>query len=304
MPSVCRFELNKPNAVYFSGETIAGTAYLTTTSDKSVRDVAIEFLGASKVKFDERRTYNTTRYRGFEIYIQYNSVVHTEENFPAGTHAYSFNITLPTECPTSIEGEYGRVRYEFVVRINRFYRFDNVFKQQITVLRSVDLNLNPSYKLPTSSEYIRSGCWPCWSGRIMCTLEIPFGGYIPGQLFKYTLLINNQSNSNAGGYSYEFKQKLTYTASHPAHKVRYERKVLAANNVNKQCLRFANRLFEDVFTIPSIPPTTDSNSIVCVEYYLKVKVNIPDCRSNGVLKIPVVMGTISIWESLDAPMEQ
>lgn len=37
MPSTCRFDLNKPNATYFSGEVIAGTITLNTSSDKNVR---------------------------------------------------------------------------------------------------------------------------------------------------------------------------------------------------------------------------------------------------------------------------
>ena len=228
---------------------------------------------------------------------------------------------LPSECPTSIEGERGRVRYEIVVRIMCISLFDNVFKQRITVLKPVDLNLNSSYKvsaiiclhnknkflmfyksfqLPVSSEYIRSSCWPCWSGMIMCTLEIPFGAYISGQLFKFSVLINNQSNSHTGGYSYEFKQKITYTANQPVHEKRHERNVLVSDSISEQCLRFSNRLFEDAFTMPEIPPSTDSNSIVCVQYFLKVKVNMPDCCAKGVLKIPVIIGTIPITESLDA----
>ena len=37
MPSTCEFELNNPNGVYFSGDTIIGTVILTTTSPKEVR---------------------------------------------------------------------------------------------------------------------------------------------------------------------------------------------------------------------------------------------------------------------------
>lgn len=36
MPSNCVFEFDRPNPVYYSGETINGRINLTTTSNKSV----------------------------------------------------------------------------------------------------------------------------------------------------------------------------------------------------------------------------------------------------------------------------
>ena len=81
------------------------------------------------------------------MYINNSTLVHGEGNLPAGLHTYSFVIPLPWECPTSIEGKYGHVRYEISLRLNRYLRFDNIYKQPITVIRTIDLNLNPSYKV-------------------------------------------------------------------------------------------------------------------------------------------------------------
>jgi len=36
MPSTCTFEFDRPEPIYYSGETINGRAVLTTTSEKSV----------------------------------------------------------------------------------------------------------------------------------------------------------------------------------------------------------------------------------------------------------------------------
>ena len=107
----------------------------------------IIFLGESKVKWEERGSKSSTTFRGHELYIEDKSLVYGEGILPAGTHTYTFNIILPTECPTSMEAKYGGVRYEIILKLNRTFGFDNVFKQQITVLQSVDLNLNPSYKV-------------------------------------------------------------------------------------------------------------------------------------------------------------
>ena len=107
----------------------------------------IIFLGESKVKWEESGDTSSTTFRAHKLYIENKTMVHGEGILPAGTHTYNFNITLPTECPTSIEGKYGRVRYEIILNVNRLLGYDNIFKQQITVLQPVDLNLNPSYKV-------------------------------------------------------------------------------------------------------------------------------------------------------------
>lgn len=44
MPSSCIFELNKPQAIYFGGETISGTIILNTSSEKNVRGMLLEIL--------------------------------------------------------------------------------------------------------------------------------------------------------------------------------------------------------------------------------------------------------------------
>lgn len=41
MPSVCKFTLDHPNAVYYCGQTINGTISLTTTSEKNIRRKAL-----------------------------------------------------------------------------------------------------------------------------------------------------------------------------------------------------------------------------------------------------------------------
>lgn len=37
MPSSCEFNLNKPEAIYFSGETVSGNIILNTSNNKNVR---------------------------------------------------------------------------------------------------------------------------------------------------------------------------------------------------------------------------------------------------------------------------
>jgi len=44
MPSTCVFEFDRPNPIYYSGETINGRAVLNTTSNKSVNGNFLLFV--------------------------------------------------------------------------------------------------------------------------------------------------------------------------------------------------------------------------------------------------------------------
>lgn len=134
----------------------------------------------------------------------------------------------------------------------------------------------------------------------MFTLKIPFGAYAPGQVIRYSIIINNQSMSDTDGYSYQFIKKLTFTATSPSRKQQHVRDVLSANSYNEKCLRLTNRISEGVFPIPSTPPSTEPHNIISVEYFLKVKIQISGCHKSCELKMPVIIGTIPIRESLDA----
>lgn len=68
-------------------------------------------------------------------------------DLPAGTYLYRFQIQLPSDLPSSFEGQYGNIRYEVVVRIDRPFKFDNIFTHPFTVITPLNLNSDPTYKV-------------------------------------------------------------------------------------------------------------------------------------------------------------
>ena len=60
----------------------------------------------------------------------------------ASRHEWPFKFTLPTQLPTSFEGEFGRVRYSVRVLVQRSWKLDLEYKQVFTVNSVVDLNFN------------------------------------------------------------------------------------------------------------------------------------------------------------------
>ncbi|XP_073819343.1 arrestin domain-containing protein 3-like [Musca autumnalis] len=313
MPSQCIFSLDHPNGVYYSGQTINATISLTTTSEKNIRNARIVFLGEGKVKWEEsttttdsngNSTTTTTYYRSHEVYVNNEVIVRGDGILPVGVHTYTFTIVLPLECPTSCEGRYGHIRYGISLILNRVLRFDNNYHIPLTVLKTVDLNLNPVFKLPLLAEKDASlCCWPCNSGKLFYSLQIPFGAYTPGQSVKYSLSIQNHSMVDTEGYTMEFTQKMTFTAHSPSRCHRYERRTLVKQNSSEICRRLTNRIFNGEFYIPPVAPTTDPNNIIFIDYKLKITIIMSGCHKSKDISVPIFIGNIPLRESLSSNEE-
>ena len=66
----------------------------------------------------------------------------------AGTHRYPFRFSLPSNVPSSYEGEYGYVRYTAEAKMDRPWKFDHVTCSAFTVISLVDLNLEqPEFRV-------------------------------------------------------------------------------------------------------------------------------------------------------------
>lgn len=113
-------------------------------------DVSIIFQGEANVKWIATSTISNNhriQFKAHQVYIRNCTNVYGDGILPPGRHIFSFNIPLPMECPTSLEGKYGNVRYEIILKINRYFRSDNVYKKPLTIIKMIDLNLYRSYKV-------------------------------------------------------------------------------------------------------------------------------------------------------------
>ncbi|EDV94951.1 arrestin domain-containing protein 3 [Drosophila grimshawi] len=311
MPSTCVFEFDRPNPIYYSGETINGRVVLNTTSNKSVNEVYILFAGEGKVRWEEQRsrTVNgkTQRYteyfRGTETYLTTRTNVFGEGEFPLGTHTYVFQIPLPLDCPTSCVEKYGKIAYEVSLVVDRSWRFNNEFKQPITVLQSYNLNMYPEMLIPIKNEEIKYFCcWPCSSGPVISTLTIPFGGYAPGQRIHYTLHVDNQSHGyDLHGVEISLIQIYEFKATTPRYKTRKHSNILFEKSESEHVRRLSKRLITASLDIPPVPPSSRNNRIINVSYHIKMAIKTGDCHSDSEIEMPIVIGTIPLAQSAENP---
>ncbi|KAI8044581.1 arrestin domain-containing protein 17 [Drosophila gunungcola] len=311
MPSNCIFEFDRPEPIYYSGETINGRAILTTTSEKSVNEVYILFEGEAKVRWDERKTrsrngkteYYTEHFRGKQTYLNTRTNVFGSGNLPAGTHTYTFCIPLPLECPSSVAVQYGKICYEITVVIDRQWRFNNIFKQPLTVLQTYNLNMSPQLLMPLVREDIKHFCcWPCRSGPVLSTLTIPFGGYAPGQKIRFSLEIDNQSSGyDLDGIEVQLKQTYRFQAQTPHHKTREMEHILNQFGQEERVLRLSKKIIEGTLAIPAVPPSSRSNGIISVSYQVILSINTGSCHVDSDFEVPIVIGTIPLIQSAENP---
>ncbi|XP_037947357.1 arrestin domain-containing protein 3 [Teleopsis dalmanni] len=311
MPSTCVFEFDRPDPVYYSGETINGRIQLHTTTVKSVKEVYILFKGEASVRWEERRSrrsnnrteHYTEYFRANESYLNTRTRVFPPGELPPGTHTYTFCIPLPPACPTSCTEKYGHISYEISLVLNRPFRFDNVFKQPLTVLKQFDLNYFPDALIPLKSEDIKYFCcWPCSSGPLISVLTLPFGGYAPGQSIKYKLEIDNQSSGyDLDGIELQLKQVYTFIAHSPRYKTREHTNTLTEDTQANRCLRFSKRVIEGSLVIPPVPPTMTDGGIISVRYYFEMFIKTGDCHTDSEVRLPIIIGTVPLAQSATNP---
>ncbi|XP_037827541.1 arrestin domain-containing protein 3-like, partial [Lucilia sericata] len=300
MPSTCKFILNKPNAVYYSGESISGQAIVNITFVQDVRNVRIFVLGEAKIKWCEHAGRHTTYYKSHETYIDNGTNLRIENVLQPGTYTYTFDIALPPLCPTSCECKYGYIRYVLSLKLKGPFGLDNfVFKKPLTVLQKVDLNLHRDYKLNISVD---DSYTPYTSGKIFYNVQIPFSAYAPGQTVKYTFHINNQSKTDVDGYTLEFSQKFLCIAKStdlllPKKKEFTDENIILRITFIEPCKRLSSRLWKGQFIIPSVPPSEVNCNFIRVEYLMKIIAHVSG-HKDFPISIPIVIGTIPLQESL------
>lgn len=135
-------------------------------------------------------------------------------------------------------------------------------------------------------------------GEIIFSLFVPFAAYVPGQTVKYTLTIHNKSKTDIKNYSVIFSKKITFTADDPKYQQRHYKEILFSEICTANCLSYTNRIINGSVTIPSTPPSSDIDDIICVHYKLKFILKLSGFSRNPDLSVPIIIGTIPIRESL------
>lgn len=306
---------NNPQGVFYGGQLLSGTVQLITQKEKTVRAIHITIEGYASVHWTESRSrrendrtvHYTVDYRAHDQYLSSRTYVLGREggdsiDLHPGTYSYNFQVALPHQLPSSLEGEYGHIRYQVVVTIDRPWRFDNVFKKPFTVLYSLDLNRDFTYKTPIFLEDEKTFCCMCCqSGLLVAKLSVPFSGYAPGQKVPFVFKVENESTVDCENIRVKLVQEIVFTSDTPERDTRKQTRKVAEKNLGP-VLKLSNKEFKNVLELPSIPPSSiNSCRIISTSYSFYGVVHTPGCHTNLEMIAPFTVGSVPLYESATNP---
>ena len=162
-------QFEKPLKIFFSGEELRGRVVIDLSSQKNFRQIKLEIVGRGEVHWTESRTVTRTdsdgnsrsetvtdHYRSSEKYFHQEFIIQQGPGLPPGQHVLPFSLILPSNLPSSFEGEHGSVRYYVKANIVRDWKWDHKVKQHIMVNGILDLNLYPSAQAPGESQVTKT----------------------------------------------------------------------------------------------------------------------------------------------------
>ena len=137
---------------------------------------------------------------------------------------------------------------------------------------------------------------------VKAEMSIPFSGYAPGQKIPILLTINNESNEDIYAGKVKLKKRIIFESRTPRVKTRHDDFEIGVEEY-PEVLRLTKKEFKLFFQLPSIPPSTTTALSQCVriEYTLSALSPTSCCRSNLTLSIPIIIGTVPLYESATNP---
>ncbi|XP_069691681.1 arrestin domain-containing protein 17-like isoform X1 [Periplaneta americana] len=306
---------DNPQNIYFCGQTVSGRLLVNTDSPKKLRSIVIKFKGEAECHWSETRTVrrngrnhtHTVHYRGHELYFDNRVKLFggsgDTETLPPGEHSFQFSMILPIHLPSSFEGSHGFVRYTVKAILDRPWKFDHEVKNAFTVLSHLDLNLDPRNREPFKVEDSKHFCCCCCkSGPLTLVTVIPARGFVPGQSIPLTVEVDNASNVNIYEVVCELQKIVTYHSTSPQRKIKKDHVDVCRMNLDGSVAEGDSKTWAAKMNIPALPPSGLLKcSIIDIEYLLKVKAKPEGPHMDLKNNIPVILGTIPLWQAPAAP---
>ncbi|XP_037778281.1 arrestin domain-containing protein 17-like [Penaeus monodon] len=308
MPTGLLLRLDNVSGVFFPGQTVTGEVTVTTTKEKTFREITVKFQGFSKVHWTERRTErrngkSTTRtvhYRSSEEYYSTSYRVWgdgTENQLPAGMHKFNFSFVLPLNIPSSFESETGQVRHLCKAKISVPWGFDKTCTQPYSVNCLYDLNTDSVAKQPIQcNEHKYLCCLWCRSGPLSMVVRVSRSGYVPGEKILINAECSNKTDSVVDYTEANIHQVIVFHAQGKSKHI--DRKVA---EIKKPAIHAGDDyIWSEVgLLVPPLPPSKlqfcNNIEINIISKY-KFKMSPSGCHGNLDHQVPLIIGSIPLRE--------
>jgi hypothetical protein len=194
----------------------------------------------------------------------------------AGRRQYNFEIQLPPDIPSSLEGGYGHIRYGVIVKIDLPWAKDYEFEEIFTVVPTIDENSDPSLLLPAEEEVTKHFCcFFCESDPLLFVIKVPKTGYVPGEELQMHAIVNNPTSTEITHLEVGLIKRFRYQSTGASGKSRNEG-IRVFDQDTGAPLKRGTREYFFKFKIPDTPEIVPSLSsekfkVVQLQYFLSVK---------------------------------
>ncbi|KAI4454691.1 arrestin domain containing protein [Holotrichia oblita] len=305
----CSVIFDRPYNTFFAGQTVQGRIEFVLKKSKKIRGILLVVKGESNVSWKSNEPTTSTSvegehskklavtFSGKQEYFRLEQYCFgNEENedliLGSGKHVYPFKFILPTNIPSSYEGQYGYVRYTIKVILKKHYYGDET-KMAFTVISPFDLNLQPNIKEinQISNEKDLKMAW--WSiGPIYYSLKTDKSGFVPGEDIPVNVIVDNNTNTDVTGITLKLQQTVTYTSQTPTLNTKIEEFTLEKVKIGS----LAGQKSDSWTPLVKIPPCPPSGLNACpligIEYNLVLAIVI-NYKMFKTLKLvlPIKIGT-------------
>ncbi|BFF89512.1 arrestin domain-containing protein 17 [Drosophila madeirensis] len=291
---------NNTHGVYYAGQTIFGQVTLSTDTLRQVKGIFLKVRGFAETHWTESRTDSNNKstsesYSGFEKFMSskvylFGSSTSTESPFEPGTRTYQFACKIPSHCPSSFEGNIGRISYRIGVNIVQSWKYDSLFSRAFTVLQTKDLFTYKSVAhVPVQAKSAKTfGFWPFKSDPLSLELTLPQSIFYPGQMVPLSLLVGNDSNIKVQELKVSLAMIVTYFSDLGcgSNMERFSVVKMRSDGV----LRNTRKQFEFQLQVPSTPATCfHLCRIIKIAYQIEVVAKVKGMHVNATLYVPVTI---------------
>ncbi|XP_055306083.1 arrestin domain-containing protein 15-like [Sitodiplosis mosellana] len=282
MGILCEILFDKnPKRIFYTGQSLHGSIRITLKNDKYVRGIFVKINGAA-ITICKADNFG-------EDCLNDRLEIIGDTRLAAGTHEFPFQFKIPTQLPSSYEGEYGFIRYMVTVSVDIPKIPRKEFEKRIIILRLTDLKDTELQRQVAVTgrfnPYFVCSCLPWFPLKIDAYID--HTAYAPGSNIELEINVTNRSFCKIHGFEAQLIKEVTYVPVLQSIEILKEVKLRGCLQNHKYTVCFGCFI--------EVPPTSATNlisKVIKIRHFIRITALMrKKCRP--VIEVPVTIVTAS-----------
>lgn len=295
--------LDNKEGIFNPGDSVSGHVLVILKEQMKLRTIRLELLGEMKVGFWQQhgsgKNSVAIHYTSQETYVKSEETLWTpqiSEFLPAGSHQFTFELRIPSDCPTSLESKRGKIRYGLKVVLDRPWKFDHLSELIFTVINPINLNDNLLATVPVVKSAKKTLMLS--SGDLKVDVKLLKVGFVAGERIPVHIEITNGTTRDVKGVVVKLLRNASYTGyfikQHGSF-TQVKTKTITKLKKNEEIPAGKSCTFVNEFlNIPVVCPSIQNCKHLQLSYVVLVEI-LPSGPSFTLdVEIPIIVGTVPI----------